>query len=166
MPISGEGLDHGMVGRRSVNSSARFAKITQSGILVVLGLMGCGSDSGPSSDDVDIAKSVESGFLAIEGSDWKGADEKFTTALDSKTLSGDRYEEVLLARAKARVRSENLEGAGEDILTLEQGASAMDQVLALKAELLLKKGDQAAARASAAEARKINPKVELPPGLK
>ncbi len=147
-----------------MSSNTHVFKTVCLGIFVA-GLLGCDSQSGPSNKDVGIAASLASGYLLLESSDWQGADRELTIALDSKTLSGDRYEEALIARAKARVRGEKLDGAAEDLAILEQGASAMDLVLALKAEMLQKKGDAAGAKAAAVEARKINSKIELPKGL-
>lgn len=147
-----------------MSSSTRFFKAVSPCILVV-GLLGCESQSGPSNQDVSIAASLDSGYLFLESSDWEAADKELTIALDSKTLSGDRYEEALIARATARVRGDKLDGAAEDIAILEQGAGAMDRVLAVKAEMLLKKGDTAGAKTAAAEAKKVNSKVELPKGL-
>lgn len=134
--------------------------------LIVCCLFGCEFQAGPSSSDRNVAASLEEGFRAVEASDWETAERQLTIALDSQSLSGDRFEETLIARAKTRVRSGNIDGASSDIGMLERGAAAMDIVLALKAEMLLKKGDLSAAKAAAAEARKINSNVELPKEMK
>lgn len=153
------------VGRLSVSSNLRLRFLAGVGLISCC-LVGCGSGAGPSNRDLKVADSLEKGFQAVEGGDWETAERELTIALDSQSLSGDRFEEALIGRARARVRSGNSDGAGTDIAMLERGAAAMDVVLALKAEMLVKKGDVQAAKAAAAEARKINSKIELPKEVK
>ncbi len=132
---------------------------------ITLGLSGCHSSSVPSALAINADAAVARGLEAIEGSDWETAETELTSAIDAGVLSGDQYEETVLARAKARLENDDLEGAEEDISMLEEGAAAMDQVLALKASLLLRQGDKSLAKRTLAEARKINRNVIAPKGL-
>ncbi len=126
---------------------------------------GCGSASGPSAQAVDASVSAANGFTAIEQEDWEVAEAELTAAIDANILSGDQYEEALLGRVRARIQNQNLDAAEEDLNLLEEGAAAMDQVLTLKAELLLKRGDAVTAKKTFQLARKINRNVAAPIGL-
>ena len=126
---------------------------------------GCGSSSGPSAQAVDASISASNGFAAIDEEVWEVAEAELTAAIDANVLSGDQYEEAMLGRVRARLRSDNLDAAEEDLALLEEGAAAMDQVLSLQAELQLKRGDAAAAKKTVQLARKINRNVVAPVGL-
>lgn len=125
-------------------------------IVAMIGASGCGSSGMPSNAALTANEAVERGTTALEEKDWATADAELTTALDSKTLSGDQYEEAVLARIKARLENDNLEGAEADLALIEDFAAAMDQVLLLKADLQLKQGDAGAAKKTFAMAKKIN----------
>lgn len=128
-------------------------------------VVGCRSSSGPSAEAVDASVSAANGFSAIEQEDWEVAESELTAAIDANVLGGDQYEEAMLGRVRARLRNQNLDAAEEDLNRLEEGAAAMDQVLSLKAELQLMRGDQVAAKKTLQMARKINRNVAAPVGL-
>jgi uncharacterized protein HemY len=132
---------------------------------IAWGMSGCSSSTGPSALAIDTDAAVTRGQEAIESEDWEAAETELTAAIDAGVLSGDKYEETVFARARARLENDNLEGAEEDLSQLEEGAAAMDQVLALKAHLLLKQGDELLAKKVLAKARKINRNVITPKGL-
>jgi Tfp pilus assembly protein PilF len=128
-------------------------------------LLGCGGGSGPSSTAVDASAALTRGLEALDQKDWIKADNELTAAISTNLLTGDTFEEAMLARITARIEGGQLDGAASDIQQMEQGAAAMDRVLASKASLLVKKGDKAEARKVFAEAKKMNRNVKGPDGL-
>lgn len=128
-------------------------------------LLGCGAGDGPSAEAVDASASFTSGLEALSQKDWSRADSDLSKAISTNLLTGDTFEEAMLARITARIEAGNLEGASSDIEQMEQGAAAMDQVLASKAALLVKKGEAALAKKVFAEARKLNRGLKAPAGI-
>jgi Flp pilus assembly protein TadD len=127
--------------------------------------LGCGAGSGPTSEAVDASASLTSGLEALDQKNWSKADTDLSTAISSNLLTGDTFEEAMLARITARIEGGNLDGASADIQQMEQGAAAMDRVLASKAALLIKKGEAAQAKKVFAEARKLNRGIKAPTGI-
>jgi hypothetical protein len=113
----------------------------------------------------DSEAAYDAGIAALGNKDWATAESELSEALSGPGLQPDLHELALLARVRARVELGNLEGAAADIAVLEQGAAAMDQVLSLKSQLLLKQGDAAAAKQTFLDAKKLNPKLAAPAGL-
>jgi tetratricopeptide (TPR) repeat protein len=153
---------HTKSGRDSVRGLFRVLVLIPA--FVVL-FAGCGLSNAPSGRAINAVTAAADGLAALKEKDWAKADAELTVALDAKVLSGDQYEEALLGRARARLETDNLVGADHDINTLEEGAAAQDQVLALKAELLLKQGDAEEAKKTFQEAKKLNAKLPVPAGL-
>lgn len=127
---------------------------------------GCAQSNGPSQGGITANTAATEGLAALEKKDWKAANEHFTTAINAKVLAADRYEEVMLGRVRARIELGDYAAATEDLTPLEFQAAAMDQVWQLKCELALKQNDLVVAQHAYDEARKINPKLPKPDGLK
>lgn len=132
---------------------------------IMMGLMfggaGCEHPINPNKLS-DAEAALQSGLDAIEKQDWATADSELSAALSGAGLQPDLYEQAMLARAKARLNAGNLDGAVADLVILEQGAAAMDQVLSVKGDLALRRNDKTAAIVAYQAAKKLNPKIVIP----
>jgi Tfp pilus assembly protein PilF len=137
---------------------------------VILGLtslmiLGCGGDGAAPAEVSASEASVTKGLEAATAKDWATAERELDGAIKAGALQPDQSEQAMLALARARVELGKLDEASVLITELELGAAAMDQVLLVKAELLLKKGDAAGARAAFTEAKTHNAALTAPAGL-
>ena len=127
---------------------------------------GCGS-GGASESSIALSESFfASGKEAFDAGDWTKAEVDLTAAISAGALQPDQTEVALRCLALSRVRLGMLSEAEENLQQLFEGAAELDLYWAARAELETKKGDTSAANQAAAEARKINPKVILPSGVK
>ena len=142
----------------------RFVSVT---VLLMTPLMiaGCGGDGAAPESVTSSEGSVTKGVEAVAAKDWATAETELVAAIKAGALQPDQAEIAMLNLSKARIELGKTDEAAIVIQDLERGAAAMDEVLATKAALLLKKGDTAGAKAAFAEARKLNPKVTAPAGL-
>ena len=134
--------------------------------LLLCGLSGCG-DSSAAPDQIAAAEGgFDAGRQAFQNGDFAAAESQLSSAVASGTLQPDLLENALLLLARARIASGKITEAEVDLKQLEGGAMAMDQYWLAMAELLVKKNDSAGARKALQEAKKANPKLELPATLK
>jgi len=134
--------------------------------LVALALCGCG-DSGAAPEKVTSSESsFDAGEQAFRSGDFATAEAQLSMAVTAGALQADLLETALLLLARSRIAQGKLAEAEADLKQLESGATAMDQYWLATAELLLKKNDSAGAKRAVTEAKKANPKVDLPASLK
>jgi tetratricopeptide (TPR) repeat protein len=106
-------------------------------------------------------QALESATLAANAGNWDAAIKSYDTALGGG-LNVDQYCQALMGRAMAKAQTGKFDDALKDLAQAERGAPNLEDVFALKAFVLQKKGDNAGATAAFNEARKINPRVQFP----
>jgi len=109
---------------------------------------------------------LEAAQSAFEKQDFAEADQHLTLALKDSTLRADLLEDAYLMRARARIELQNFDGAAADLEWLKDHAANLDVVYVTRSQLLSKNGDEAGAQAALAEARKLNPKIQIPTARK
>ncbi len=154
----------GVLARRIIRSSR--TPLISSLLALTITAVGCSRSWEPSAAAVTANTAATDGLAALEKKDWKTAEELLTTAINAGVLSGDQYEAILLGRARARIELGEYASAADDLLPLEFEAAALDQVLMLKCELALRQKNLIVAQHAYEQAKKINPKLPKPDGLK
>ncbi len=134
--------------------------------LFLCGLSGCGDSSAAPGQIAAAEGGFDAGQQSFRNGDFVAAESQLSAAVASGTLQPDLLENALLLLARSRIASGKIAEAEADLKQLEVGAMAMDQYWLAMAELLVKKNDSAGARKALQEAKKANPKLELPAALK
>lgn len=125
-------------------------------------LAGC---SGGKVDGVEIASAQEAydaGLEAFKAERYAEAKEHFDQALTGGGLDADHFVSATLKRAICLADAGDLAAAEADLQTAEQGATDMAQVHVTRGFIKAKQGDEAGASAEFREAKKLDPKIELP----
>ena len=155
------------------SAPARLSLLSQScqgivtSLALVLVMSGCGASGGPTVDPARATELLSSVKKAVEDKDWKSVESSATEAIESNLLDGSQIEDARIARTQARIESDDLAGAEEDLVFLENADSPTkaDQIYVLKATYQLKSGKKAEARKTFMLAKKINKKIKAPEGL-
>lgn len=129
-------------------------------------VVGCGPGNGPTAAGISTNEAYHKGLDAADAKDWATAEKQLSAALRGTGLQADEIEQALLARVRARLATDDLDGARHDLNQLDQGAGQMDLVWLLKCELAIKQGDEGMAQVAFQEAKKQNPRVKPPEGYK
>ncbi|MFM7058192.1 MAG: hypothetical protein ACKO2P_14835 [Planctomycetota bacterium] len=135
--------------------------------VVLLSLCGCGDSTAASATQVASAETAfDVGRQAFQTGDFAAAETQLNAAVTAGTLQADLFESALVLLVRSRIAQGKLDDADAGLKQLESTATAIDQYWVAMAELLLKKNDAAGARRAVQEARKANPKAELPGPLR
>ncbi len=147
--------------RSSINSFRAFVTA------IAVSISGCGTSGDSMTDPVKAENMLSRISSAIGEKDWDTAESTASAAIEAKILNASQVEDALIARAKSRLESRDLEGAGMDLATLENSKTPgkADQIFVLKATYQLKSGKKADARKTFLMAKKINGKIKAPAGL-
>jgi tetratricopeptide (TPR) repeat protein len=134
-------------------------------LLLLISLPGCGSQSAAPGQFSSAEAAFEKARVAFDQQDYGGAENAVNTALESGTLPPDLVESSLLLRARSLTQLGKLPEAEAELQQLQNNAANLDQVWLAVAELKMKQNIPMAARDAVQQARKINPRVTIPPGL-
>ncbi|XZE54152.1 hypothetical protein SH139x_000101 [Planctomycetaceae bacterium SH139] len=124
-----------------------------------------GGCSGGKVDGVEIASAQEAydaGLAAFQAERYAEAKEKFDQALTGGGLDADHFVSATLKRAICLADAGDFAAAEADLREAEQGATDMAQVHVTRGFIKAKQGDEAGASAEFREAKKLDPKIELP----
>ena len=135
-------------------------------LLLFLLSCGCSSEQIPSSSIAASQSSYDEGIAAFEASDFSTADAGLTNAISNSGLDPDQMADALLKRAVARKELGQLEEALADVAAAEPGAPDLSVVYQIRGNIRIAQGDLAAAKQNYAEAKKLNPRIQLPAELK
>ncbi|MEY3458599.1 MAG: hypothetical protein RL215_1756 [Planctomycetota bacterium] len=143
--------------------SSRLSSLTL--LLLLTSLPGCGGQSASPTQFSSAEAAYENARVSFEKQDYATAENAVKTALESGTLPPDLVESSLLLRARSLTQLGKLPEAEAELQQLQNTAANLDQVWLAVAELKMKQNIPMAAREAVQQARKINPRIAIPPGL-
>lgn len=128
-------------------------------------MFGCGAST-VTTATISSESDYELGLAAFEKKDYAMASRHFDIALRTGGLNADLAGEALHKRAQASIETGQFSEARRDLEDLDRSPAPADEVLATRAYLHFKEGDQTEAKKLYAEAQKLNPKILKPAWLK
>ena len=132
---------------------------------LLAGIVGCSSQQ-PSAEIAESEGTFDAAMIAFESSDFQLAEEQLTAAIEAGGLNPDLVAEAYLLRAESRAKLGKFSEAMTDLNGMDQRAPDKARYYQIRGDVLLGQGDNDAAKAAYAAARKIDRTIELPDSLR